>query len=113
VQQFSADGRPLLAWGDKSDRLGGFGALKVPYSPNTLGPIAVMVDRHDRVWVSSLNDRVQMFSPEGEFLLTLGPSGKGPGQFARPHGMAVDSRGHLYVADAGNQRIQKFELSEE
>jgi sugar lactone lactonase YvrE len=28
----------------------------------------------------------------------------------RPHGIAVDSRGVLYVADAGNQRIQKFRL---
>jgi hypothetical protein len=24
--------------------------------------------------------------------------------------MAVDSQGRLYVADAGNQRIQKFEV---
>ena len=62
------------------------------------------------MWVSSLNDRVQLFTPEGKFLLGLGGTGKGPGQFARPHGLAVDSKGNLYVADAGNQRIQKFEV---
>lgn len=110
VQQFSPEGKPLASWGDKGDQPGGFGGLKTPYGKGTFGPIAVMIDRHDRVWVSSLNDRVQAFTPEGKFLLSIGGTGKEPGQFARPHGMAVDSKGRLYVADAGNQRIQKFEI---
>ncbi len=112
VQQFTPDGKPLAAWGDKTDQPGGFGGLKTPYAKHTFGPIAVAVDRHDRVWVSSLNDRVQAFTPQGKFLLGIGGTGKGPGQFARPHGMAFDSQGNLYVADAGSQRIQKFALPE-
>jgi len=111
VQQFSSDGKLLRAWGDKGSQPGGFGSLKFGYSKHSFGPIAVMVDSHDRVWVSSLNDRVQCFTGDGKFLLGIGGTGKGPGQFARPHGMAVDSKGHLYVADAGNQRIQKFAIS--
>jgi sugar lactone lactonase YvrE len=110
VQQFSPEGKPLLAWGDKGKQPGGFGALATPYARHTFGPIAVLVDRYDRVWVSSLNDRVQLFTPAGKYLLGLGGSGKGLGQFARPHGLAVDSKGYLYVADAGNQRIQKFHI---
>jgi len=43
-------------------------------------------------------------------LLGIGGSGKEPGKFARAHGMAVDCKGHLYVADAGNQRIQTFDI---
>ncbi len=108
VQQFSAEGKPLLAWGDKGQQPGGFGGLATPYSKHPFGPIGIFVDRYDRVWVSSLNDRVQAFTPEGKFLFGLGGTGKEPGQLARPHGMAMDSKGHLYVADAGNQRIQKF-----
>jgi sugar lactone lactonase YvrE len=108
VQRFSAEGKPLLAWGDKGSGPGGFGAYRFGTTTKTFGPIGVMVDKHDRVWVSSLNDRVQTFTPEGKFLFGLSQSGKGPGQLARPHGMAFDSQGHLYVADAGNQRIQKF-----
>lgn len=111
VQQFSADGKPLRAWGDKDDRPGGLGALKTGFSRQTFGPTGVFVDRRDRVWVSSLNDRVQAFSTEGKFLFGLGGAGDRPGQFARPHGMAADSQGHLYVADASNQRIQKFEVT--
>jgi PKD repeat protein len=34
--------------------------------------------------------------------------GSGRGQFARPGGIAVDSAGSVYVADTGNNRIQKF-----
>ena len=110
VQQFSADGKPLLSWGDHGDGPGGFGALKTGYSKSTFGPVAITVDARDRVWVSSLNDRVQAFTPEGKFLFGIGGTGQAPGQFSRPHGMAFDRKGHLYVADASNQRIQKFEV---
>src|SRR5579864_4122142 len=112
VQQLTPDGTPLLAWGNKSDDPGGFGSFKTPYGGGTFGPIGILVDRHDRVWVSSLNDRVQLFTPEGKFILGIGGNGAGPGQFARPHSMAVDRFGRFYVADAGNQRIQKFEILE-
>jgi sugar lactone lactonase YvrE len=110
IQQFTLDGKSLAVWGDKGSQPGGFGGLKTGYAKFTFGPIAVFVDRHDRVWVSSLNDRVQCFTTEGKFLFGIGGSGKEPGQFARPHGMAMDSQGNLYVADAGNQRIQKFAI---
>jgi NHL repeat len=65
VQQFSPEGKPLLAWGDKGQQPGGFGALLSGVAKNTFGPIAILVDKHDRVWVSSLNDRVQLFTMEG------------------------------------------------
>src|SRR5262249_32959548 len=108
VQQLSPEGKPLLAWGDKGDQPGGFGSLKLGLSKFSFGPIGIMLDRHDPVWVSSLNDRVQQFTPEGKYIRGIGGTGKNPGQFSRPHGMAVDSKGFLYVADASNQRIQKF-----
>jgi sugar lactone lactonase YvrE len=110
VQQFSAEGKPLGTWGDKGDQAGGFGALDARFSMQTFGPIGVFVDAKERVWVSSLNDRVQAFTPAGDYLFGLGGTGDSPGRFARPHGMAVDSKGFFYVADAGNQRIQKFEI---
>lgn len=110
IQQLSAGGTPLLAWGDKGDQQGGFGSYIFSSTTKTFGPVGVAVDKHDRVWVSSLNDRVQCFSTEGKFRFGLGGSGNDPGQFTHPHGMAWDSLGHLYVADSGNQRIQKFEI---
>lgn len=38
-----------------------------------------------------------------------GGEGYAGGQFSRPRGIAVDDAGHLYVADTGNSRIQKFD----
>lgn len=108
IQQLTTDGMPLMAWGSKGDEPGGFGAYRFGNLKNTFGPIGVFVDRRDRVWVSSLNDRVQAFTSDGKYLHAIAVSGKEPGQLSRPHGMAMDSMGFLYVADASNQRIQKF-----
>jgi sugar lactone lactonase YvrE len=103
IQGLSPEGRPLVQWGHKGDGPGGFGSLKTPYGGNTFGPIGIFADRHGRIWVSSLNDRVQCFAPDGRFLMGLDG-------FARPHGMAFDRAGHLYVADSGHQRIRKFQV---
>ena len=42
------------------------------------------------------------------FLQSIGSPGSGPGQFLNPRGISVDPDGNLYVADTGNDRIQKF-----
>ena len=52
------------------------------------------------------NDRIQKFSPEGQFIASFGESGTGDGQFHRPSAVAVDSQGYVYVADWGNERVQ-------
>jgi tripartite motif-containing protein 71 len=109
VQQFTPEGRFLAAWGDKGDQPGGFGAHPRRRGEG-LGPIGVAVDGRDHVLISSLNDRVQIFTADGKYLLGFGGTGDGPGEFRRPHGLAFNSRGYLYVADAGNHRIQKFEM---
>jgi streptogramin lyase len=38
-----------------------------------------------------------------------GGPGAAPGQFNTPNGIAVDDRGHVYVADELNNRVQKFD----
>ena len=44
-----------------------------------------------------------------EFVTKWGSQGSGNGQFNSPNGIAVDSSGNVYVADGGNNRIQKFD----
>ena len=42
------------------------------------------------------------------FVSTFGQRGNGQGQFHDPAGIALDPTGNLYVADTGNDRIQKL-----
>jgi DNA-binding beta-propeller fold protein YncE len=56
-------------------------------------------------------DRIQKFSPNGEFLLQWGGHGSERGQFRRPQNMAIDVRDQIWVADACNHRIQVFDTS--
>ncbi|MEN6342655.1 MAG: dockerin type I domain-containing protein, partial [Methanospirillum sp.] len=53
---------------------------------------------------------LSVVSKEGVLLATLGGSGSGRGEgwFDDPRDIAIDDAGNLYVADAGNHRIQKF-----
>jgi sugar lactone lactonase YvrE len=55
------------------------------------------------------NDRIQKFSPDGEFLLQWGSPGTAPGQFALPQSLAVDQDDRIWVVDACNHRIQVFD----
>ncbi len=45
------------------------------------------------------------------FQLKWGTNGNGDGQFDLPQGVAVDGSGNVYVADANNNRVEKFDSS--
>jgi len=47
--------------------------------------------------------------PPPMFLAKWGASGSGNSEFSWPLGIAVDVSGNVYVADTGNNRIQKFD----
>jgi DNA-binding beta-propeller fold protein YncE len=76
---------------------------------NFAAPQGVAVDKDGNVYVTdTLNDRVEIFDADGNFLSTFGKNGDGPGYFARPKGIAVDGDGHIWVADAYQDRLQVF-----
>lgn len=55
------------------------------------------------------NARVHKFTPQGEHMFSWGEPGSAPGQFNLPHGIWVDRRGRLLVADRENDRVQVFD----
>ncbi|MBS1249683.1 MAG: Serine/threonine-protein kinase PknD [Chloroflexi bacterium] len=55
--------------------------------------------------------RILAFSPEGEFLHYWGTFGEGPTNLNRPTGLAIDAEGNVWVADAGNNRVVRFDMS--
>ena len=59
------------------------------------------------------NHRIQIFQPDGAYLATIGQTGvcgSGSNQLCGPRHLAIQD-GKLYVADAGNNRIQIFDIS--
>lgn len=55
-------------------------------------------------------DRIRKLTPEGHYVASWGKHGSGPGEFARPRGLAISPEQELYVADGNNHRIQVFSL---
>ena len=53
--------------------------------------------------------RVLKFDKDGKFIKSWGGEGTEPGKFNVAHGIAVDAKGQLWVADRENQRIQIFD----
>ena len=78
-------------------------------------PTDMAITRDGDVFVSDGygNNRVVHFNAKGKFVKAWGKKGKKPGQFNLPHGIALDSLGHLYVADRNNGRLQVFGMKGE
>ena len=70
-----------------------------------------VVDSKGNIYVSEYGDfdRVQKFSPDGDFLLQWGGHGEQRGQFRRPQNMAIDEQDRIWVVDACNHRVQIFD----
>ena len=55
------------------------------------------------------NARVHKFSADAQYLFSWGEPGTAPGQFNLPHGVWIDRRGRVLVADRENDRVQVFD----
>lgn len=99
IQVFTRDGEFLQ---EGRVRSGGSGAFDVAFSPDPAQRFLYVADgQQHKIWIL---ERASL-SVVGEF----GSEGTGPTQFGRPHNMAADSRGNLYVAEADpGFRFQKL-----
>jgi streptogramin lyase len=106
VTKFSPDGKVLM-------KLGKAGVAGT--GPDTFNqPSAVVVAPDGSIFVADghggeSNARIVKFSKDGKFVKTWGKKGTAPSDFNEPHGIAMDSKGRLFVADRANSRIQIFD----
>jgi sugar lactone lactonase YvrE len=106
VFKFSPDGKVLMTLGTAG--VAGAG-------PETFNqPSQVLVAPNGDIFVGdghggNSNARIVKFSKNGRFIKTWGKKGTAPGEFEAPHALAMDSRGRLFVADRGNNRLQLFD----
>ena len=109
VLKISPAGKVLMTIGTPG--VGGIG----PYLFDR--PTGVSIAANGDIFVSdghsrnrSNSGRIVKYSPDGKFLKTWGRMGSEPGNFRDPHDLYVGgSKGHVYVADRQNNRIQVFD----
>ena len=104
IHKYSPDGKLILAWGCRAES-----------DEQRPTPIGVAVDSSGNVFVADCsNCRIREFSPSGDLMSFWGGTwnlcSSEKGKFNGPLGLAIDSKGKLYVADYCNHRIQKFDL---
>lgn len=92
-----------------SSQFGSFGAGNGQFQ----GVLGIAQDYQGNLYVADGgdggNDRIQVFDPDGNFINKWGSTGTGNSQFNNPCAIAIDYlTNSVYVADAGNSRIQKF-----
>lgn len=96
IEEYSPGGALVHAW-------------IFPGASPASAPGAIALDSHGAVIaVDTAASRVWELAPDGAVLHQWGGPGSGPGAFNVPAGVTVDSRGRVYIADAGNARIQVF-----
>lgn len=93
VRKYDPQGEVLLTLGE----FGQWGDDESHFN----GPTAVAVQDDGSVIVADgyWNSRLVWFSPEGEFIRSVGGWGRGPGKFNTPHAITIDSQGRILVAD--------------
>ncbi len=107
VRCYTWNGMFVAKWGGQG---GGPGQFQYPQgiAVNRRGEVIVADSGNHRIQITGgPPDRLDELP--GEPRLVFGSRGSGPGELVEPAGVAVDADGNIYVADAGNHRIQKFD----
>src|SRR6202162_3017475 len=115
VTKFGPDGKVLMVLGRRPPAV--LGVLAAPPGPNLPAekymfcrPTDVGWDPQGNIFVSDgyCNNRVVKYDKDGRFLAQAGSAkaGSALGEFNLPHGLQVDGRGNVWVADRTNFRYQ-------
>ena len=120
VLKFTSDGKELMTIGTKGFRsetgadntvFGSNGYKDVVKGGDPFNlPAGIALNDAGEIFIADgyANSRVHKFSPEGKHIMSWGEPGTGPGQFNLPHGVWIDRRGRVLVADRENDRVQVF-----
>ena len=104
VDVFDADSFKLLR------HIGTPGKKHTLTEPGTFSlPSSVAVDKDGNVYVTdTLNNRVEIFDADGNFIGLFGKNGDGPADFTRPKGIAVDGDKNIWVMDTYQDRLKVY-----
>jgi len=73
------------------------------------GTISFNTDEDGNFYVSDMEAlRIQKYSPEGKYLLTIGRKGQGPGEFQSLSVIRFDREDYLYICDVTGRKVSFF-----
>ncbi|MHB9002463.1 MAG: NHL repeat-containing protein [Coriobacteriia bacterium] len=77
-------------------------------------PRGMVIDDQDRMYVvDALAHTIDVYTLEGERLVSFGAAGAGPGQFRYPNAIDLDRDGRIYISDKESHQVQVWEWPDE
>jgi sugar lactone lactonase YvrE len=120
VIKFNPQGRVVMTFGRRSesadDEAKPWEHVDPPLPPidgRFRQPTDVAWDSDGNIYITDgyVNSRVAKYDKNGDWEMSWGEKGSGPGQFRTPHAIAVDRSNNIYVGDRGNRRVQVFDTA--
>lgn len=71
-------------------------------------PVGIALSGETLYVVNRGSNTVEEFEKYTKYVRKFGTTGPGNGQFSKPQGIAIDSKGDVWIADTGNNRIEEF-----
>jgi RHS repeat-associated protein len=62
----------------------------------------------EKMYVADRGNNRIIEGEKGSYVRRFGTVGSGNGQLSKPQGLALDSKGNVWVADTGNNRVEEF-----
>lgn len=108
IQHLDPNGNLIHYWG----LFGQYGIGDLAGRGAFYGPRGIVVGKNGNIYVADTgNKRIQVFTPDGQFLYQWGGGGVLEGYLDEPVGIAISAAGEVYVADTWNRRVQVFDAN--
>jgi DNA-binding beta-propeller fold protein YncE len=95
---------PVTPPADGKPRQSGGSAVAIDFSPDPAQRLMFVINQNSA--------QIEIIDRQsGKRLSSFGRLGSFPGEFNQPHGIAVDSKGNIYIAENRGKRVHKFRIA--
>src|SRR5207302_9018129 len=103
VKNIDIPWKPYTMTADGTPKDTGGAAVSLDFSPESTQRLMYLINQN--------TSEIDVINREtGKIVSSFGRAGHFAGHFDQPHGIAVDSKGNVYVAENRGKRVQKFRI---